>query len=205
MREHSIWSIGIATTIVAVFTTNSLFQAASISVASAQTNKNVILKKPRPPTTRTKRTATTPNPKVEDFYQLVTGKWTKITDTARLSMTLEQLNIAALQCHATKSLDITKATNITSISKRVSQQLSKVLVYQKLDKGLKRIDFKSRQSLLLPGLKIGKIRNGRDGFEISNTKVKVTISFGRIKQGNKSVPVMIEGNALYLKCPTKPK
>ena len=147
------------------------------------------------------QTSKQPNPKIVAFYQLISGKWAKITDNAVLSMSSEQLKIAALQCHSAKNISSTKATNITSISKSVSQQLSKVLIYQKLKTGLRRVDFKSRQSLLFPKLKLGKIRGGKDGFEISNTRIKFTIAFAKIKQNNKSWPVMIEDKALYLKCP----
>lgn len=142
-----------------------------------------------------------PNPMVTAFYQLVSGKWAKITDNARLSMTDDQLSIAALQCHSAKNLDVAKATSISSISNSVSQQLSKILIYQNLKTGLRRIDFKSRQSRLFPKLKLGKIKGGKDGFEISNDRIKITITFAKIKQNNKSWPVMIEGKALYLKCP----
>ena len=147
------------------------------------------------------QTTTQPNPKVAAFYQLVSGKWAKITDNTGLSMSNEQLKIAALQCHSAKNVDAAKATSITSISKSVSQKLSKILIYQKLKSGLRRIDFKTQKSLLFPNLKIGKIRGGKDGFEISNTRIKITITFAKIKQNNKSWPVMIEGKALYLKCP----
>jgi len=141
------------------------------------------------------------SPKGLAFYQLISGKWAKITDDARLSMTDTQLNIAALQCHSTRALVASTASNTTSISKAVSQKLSRILIYQNQQAGLQRIDFNTRQLLIFPNLKIGKIRNGKDGFEVSNAKAKVTITFGKLKQGNKSVPVMIEGKALYLKCP----
>ncbi len=142
-----------------------------------------------------------PNPKVAAFHQLVSGKWAKISDNVGLAMTNDQLRIAALQCHSAKNISAAKATNITSISKSISQQLSKVLIYQKLKTGLRRIDFKTRKSLLFPKLKTGKISSRKDGFEISNARVKITIAFAKIKQNNKSWPVMIEGKALYLKCP----
>lgn len=147
------------------------------------------------------QTATQPSPKVVAFYKLVSGKWAKITDNASLSMSNDQLKFAALQCHSAKNISATKATSITSISKSVSQQLSKLLIYQKLKTGLRRIDFKTRKSLLFPKLKLGKISDQKDGFEISNTRLKITIAFARIMQNNKSWPVMIEGKALYLKCP----
>lgn len=147
------------------------------------------------------QTATQPNPKIVAFHQLVSGKWAKITDNAGLAMSNKQLKIAALQCHSAKIIDAAKATSITSISKSVSQQFSNLLIYQKLKTGLHRIDFKTRKSLLLPKLKLGKISGGKDGFEISNTRIKITIAFAKIKQNNKSWPVMIEGKALYLKCP----
>ena len=197
MKGHSFRQNNLASAIAASISIGLVLQAGAIATVAAQTKtkqiKIISKAKPKP--------KVAPSPKAKAFFQLVSGKWAKITDDARLSMTIEQLNIAALQCHATKNLDIAKATKITSISKRVSQQLSRVLVYKKLKKGLQRIDFKTRQSLLFPKLKIGKISNGRDGFELTNTKAKVTISFGKIKQGNKTIPVMIEGKALYLKCP----
>ena len=147
------------------------------------------------------QTTAQPSPKVVAFYQLVSGKWAKITDNVGLSMSNEQLKIAALQCRSAKNISAAKATSVTSISKSVSQQLSNVLIYRKLKTGLRRIDFKTRKSLLFPKLKLGKIRGGKDGFEISNTRTKITIAFAKIKQNNKSWPVMIEGKALYLKCP----
>ena len=147
------------------------------------------------------QTATQPSPKIVAFYETVSGKWAKISDNFGLALSNEQLKIAALQCHSAKNISATKATDITSISKSVSQQISKVLIYQKLKTGLRRIDFKTRKSLLFPKLKIGKIRDGKDGYEISNTGMKFTIAFAKIKQNNKSWPVMIEGKALYLKCP----
>lgn len=147
------------------------------------------------------QTTTQPSPKIAAFYNLVSGKWAKISDNVGLALTNDQLKIAALQCHSTKNISATKATNISSISKSLSQQLSNVLIYQKLETGLSRIDFKMRKSLLFPKLKLGKIKGGKDGFEISNTRIKITIAFAKIKQNNKSWPVMIEGKALYLKCP----
>ena len=147
------------------------------------------------------QTTAQPSPKVAAFYQLVSGKWAKITGDAGLSMTGDQFKIAALQCHSAKSLDAAKASSISSISKTVSQQLSKILIYQKLETGLRRIDFRSRQSRLFPKLKLGKIKGGKDGFEISNSREKITIAFARIKQNNRTWPIMIESKALYLKCP----
>ncbi len=147
------------------------------------------------------QTTAQPSPKVVAFHQLVSGKWAKITDNVGLAMTDEQLKIAALQCHSAKKISAAKATDITSISKSVSQQFSRLLVYQKLKIGLRRIDFKTRKSLLFPKLKLGKIRGGKDGFEISNARIKITLAFAKIKQNSKSWPVMIEGKALYLKCP----
>jgi len=141
------------------------------------------------------------SPKGLAFYQLVSGKWAKITNDARLSMTTTQLNIAVLQCNSTKALNAATASSTTRISKTVSQKLSRILIYQNKQAGLNRLDFGTGQFLVLPNLKIGKISARKDGFEISNSKVKITITFGRLQQGNNSVPVMIEGKALYLKCP----
>lgn len=196
MNARSIRSKIPVSAIAMIAVLSMCFQSAFPETGLAQTSR-------KPGRKATKRSPPPPkaSPKAKAFFLLVSGKWAKITDDARLSMTNSQLSIAAIQCHSTKKLNITTATNITSISGAVSQKLSKILIYKKLDNGLQRIDFKTRKSILFPKLKIGKIRNGQDGFEISNTKVKITLSFGKIKQGNKSIPVMIEGKALFLKCP----
>ena len=149
------------------------------------------------------QTAAQNSEKTAAFYQLVTGTWAKFSNNLAISTTNTQLQIAALQCNSVKNLNLQPTTNISSISNRVSQSLSQIILYQKLATGLSRIDFATRKSFVFPTLKIGKIKTGKDGFEISNSTAKITIAFAKLKQNNRSWPIMIEGKALYLKCPVK--
>ncbi len=153
------------------------------------------------PSTVFAQTETQPSRIANAFYQLINGKWAQVSKNAHNAITDTQINIAALQCHAARKIKTDKATNISSISNSISQKLSRIVIYQKLQTGLNRIELGTRLAILLPKLNTGNIRGGNKGFEISNETVKITISFARFKQGNKSVPVMIEGKALYLKCP----
>ena len=138
------------------------------------------------------------------FYSQLSGKWTRISTNAAAGLVKQQVAIAALQCRAARKIDPVKASKATGISTSISQRLSKLIIYQKLDTGLKRIDFGARAAITFTGLKTGTIRGGRKGYEISNRKGKITIAFGKLKKGNyRSTPVMIEGKALYLKCPEK--
>ncbi len=148
----------------------------------------------------TAQTIAKTDPLIAEFYQLITGKWTRISDNAGIAITEEQVKIAAIQCYSVRELNAETAAGISSISRSLSQKLSRLIVYQKLDKGLRRVDFGARVSLLLPSVKTGSITASRKNFEIANDTVKIPVSFARLKQGGNYVAVMIEGKALYLKC-----
>lgn len=149
------------------------------------------------------QTVEKPSKTVAAFYELISGPWAQITRNANLSIAKDQITIAALQCRSARHIDTSSASTITSISKSVSQKYSKVIIYQKLKTGLNRVDLATRSAILFPKVRTGKIRGGKLGFEISNKRGNITIAFAKLKQGNRSVPVMIEGKALFLKCQVK--
>ncbi len=145
------------------------------------------------------------DPTTKAFYELVVGPWAQISRNAGVAVAKEQLTLAALQCHAARNINTATASTVSSISKSVSQKYSRIIIYQKLKTGLNRIDLGTRSAVLFPKLKTGKIRGGKPGFELSNDKGKVTLAFAKLRQNNRTAPVMIEGNALYLKCTTRKK
>ncbi len=138
---------------------------------------------------------------IAQFHEAITGKWARISKNAGQSFHENQVKAAAIQCHSIRKLNVVNVTRLSNVSKSVSRQLSRLIVYQKPDKGLKRIDFGTRTEILLPELKYTKLSSGRNRFDISNDRAKISITFARLKQGGKYAPVMVEGKALYLKCP----
>ncbi len=133
----------------------------------------------------------------------IAGKWARISKRAAGGLIEEQVSAAALQCIATKNLTVEKAAKITTLSKAVSNRLKRIIFYLPDKKGLTRIDLGARTSLKLTKFRAGKTKNGRPGYQLSNGKIKIAVTFAKLKRGNRQTPIMVEGRALYLKCPTK--
>ncbi len=138
---------------------------------------------------------------IAQFHKAITGKWSRISKNAGQSFLEKHVKVAAIQCHSVKELNAANVTKLSNVSKTISQQLSRLIVYQKPEKGLKRIDFGTRTEISLPELKYTKLSSGKNRFDISNDQVNIAIVFARLKHGGKYAPVMVEGRALYLKCP----
>ena len=135
----------------------------------------------------------------EQLTARLLGSWGLIS-SGGIVVTDATLRRAVRSCRSRRTIPSADFTEGAAETLPEEEQRSGNLAYYVTDKGLQRIDLALRKVHLITGFEEVKSRKGNIVWKLSSTKGSVLAGFGVLRRQNIKAEILIEANAIYLRC-----
>lgn len=141
-----------------------------------------------------------PNPLVE-LEALISGPWARINNGRGGRPEGNPFDLAAKACIAVPSLPRVQFDDGAKRRVPTAPYLSGNVVYYVAENSLHRLDLTLRRVTPITAVEKGANPQGRAFWRLHSGKRSIRIAFGRARNGNAILPILLEERAIYARCP----